>query len=331
MPEDVPSGVGATAIGVAAMRAAESERQDRLFEDPLARAFVTGAGWPRIGLEDVEPERRAGLIALSAWVSARTRFLDDLLLDATNEGVRQVVLLGAGLDARAFRLPWPDGVRVFELDTAAMLDFKQRVVDGIAAQPRAERVVIRIDLREDWPGALRAAGFDPDAPVAWVVEGLLVYLDEASVERVMDDIGALSAPGQPFGPDLVLGRLDRLAARLGGRGRLVAVDLAPPHRPGVVDGAAWLDGHGDGLARPAGGPRPRGPVAQPEPHAGLARRRAPLSTGVRKFGVESGVRDARRFPPELVAACTSRCGSAPAAGSGRRGCTWCGPAACRCP
>ena len=196
MPEDVPSGVGATAIGVAAMRAAESERQDRLFEDPLARAFVTGAGWPRIGVEDVEPERRAGLIALSAWVSARTRFLDDLLLDATNEGVRQVVLLGAGLDARAFRLPWPDGVRIFELDTAAMLDFKQRVVDGIAAQPRAQRAVIRIDLREDWPGALRAAGFDPDAPVAWVVEGLLVYLDEASVERVMNEIGALSAPGR---------------------------------------------------------------------------------------------------------------------------------------
>ena len=198
------------------MRAAESERQDRLFADPLARAFVTGAGWPRIGVQDVEPERRAGLIALSAWVSARTRFLDDLLLDATNEGVRQVVLLGAGLDARAFRLSWPDGVRVFELDTAAMLDFKQRVVDGIDAQPRAQRVVIRIDLREDWPGALRAAGLDPDAPVAWVVEGLLVYLDEASVERVMNDIGALSAPGSRLGLTSSSGAsIDSLRASVG--------------------------------------------------------------------------------------------------------------------
>ena len=118
----------------------------------------------RIEVEDVEPERRAGLIALSAWVSARTRFLDDLLLDATNQGVGQVVLLGAGLDARAFRLPWPGEVRVFELDTAAMLDFKQRGVDGIDAQPRAQRVVIRIDLREDWPGPCAPPGSTPTRP-----------------------------------------------------------------------------------------------------------------------------------------------------------------------
>jgi methyltransferase (TIGR00027 family) len=239
VPEDVPSGVGATAIGVAAMRAAESERQDRLFEDPLARAFVTGAGWPRIGVEDVEPERRAGLIALSAWVSARTRFLDDLLLDATNEDVRQVVLLGAGLDARAFRLPWPGGVRVFELDTAAMLDFKQRVVDGIGARPRAQRVVIRIDLREDWPGALRAAGFDPDAPVAWVVEGLLVYLDEASVERVMDDIGALSAPGSRVGLTSSSGAsIDSLRASVGEGVSSLWISRLP------ADPVSWMAQHG---------------------------------------------------------------------------------------
>jgi methyltransferase (TIGR00027 family) len=200
---------------------------------------VTGAGWPRIGVEDVEPERRAGLIALSAWVSARTRFLDDLLLDATNEGVRQVVLLGAGLDARAFRLPWPDGVRIFELDTAAMLDFKQRVVDGIAAQPRAQRAVIRIDLREDWPGALRAAGFDPDAPVAWVVEGLLVYLDEASVERVMNEIGALSAPGSRLGLTSSSGAsIDSLRASVGEGVSSLWISRLPN------DPVAWMAQHG---------------------------------------------------------------------------------------
>jgi len=197
--EDAPTGVGTTAIGVAAMRAAETRRPDRLFEDPLAAAFVAGAGWGRIEIEDVEPERRPGIIALAAWVSARTRFLDDLVLDATASGVRQVVLLGAGLDARAFRVHWPDGVRVFELDTPAMLAFKQRVLDDVGSTPRAERIVIPIDLREDWPAALREAGFDAGAPAAWVVEGLLVYLDEQSVDRVMSDIAALSAPGSRLG------------------------------------------------------------------------------------------------------------------------------------
>jgi methyltransferase (TIGR00027 family) len=197
--EDAPTGVGTTAVGVAAMRAAETRRPDRLFEDPLAAAFVAGAGWGRIEIEDVEPERRPGIIALAAWVSARTRFLDDLVVDAIASGVRQVVLLGAGLDARAFRLPWPGGVRVFELDTPAMLAFKQRVVDEVDAKPRSERIVIAIDLREDWPAALCEAGFDAGAPAAWVVEGLLVYLDEHSVDRVMRDIAALSAPGSRLG------------------------------------------------------------------------------------------------------------------------------------
>jgi methyltransferase (TIGR00027 family) len=197
--EDAPTGVGTTAVGVAAMRAAETMRPDRLFEDPLAAAFVAGAGWGRIEIEDVEPERRPGIIAIAAWVSARTRFLDDLALDATASGVRQVVLLGAGLDARAFRIHWPDGVRVFELDTPAMLAFKQRVLDDVGAMPRSERIVIPIDLREDWPAALRAAGFDGGAPAAWVVEGLLVYLDEHSVDRVMSDIATLSAPGSRLG------------------------------------------------------------------------------------------------------------------------------------
>jgi methyltransferase (TIGR00027 family) len=197
--QDAPTGVGTTAVGVAAMRAAETRRVDRLFEDPLAAAFVAGAGWGRIEIEDVEPERRPGIIALAAWVSARTRFLDDLVLDATASGVRQIVLLGAGLDARAFRLEWPDGVSVFELDTPGMLAFKQRVLDDVGATPRSERIVIPIDLREDWPAALREAGFDAGAPTAWVVEGLLVYLDEQSVDRVMSDIAALSAPGSRLG------------------------------------------------------------------------------------------------------------------------------------
>jgi methyltransferase (TIGR00027 family) len=193
--DDTPTGVGTTALGVAAMRALESRREDRLFDDPLAAAFVTGAGWETPDPASIEPSMRNRLGAMAAWVSARTLFLDELLLDAADGGVRQVVLLGAGLDARAFRLPWPDGVRVYELDTPEMLDFKQRVLAEQGAEPRAARVTIAIDLREDWVGALRASGFDATAPAAWVMEGLLVYLGEESVDRLMRDVAALSAPG----------------------------------------------------------------------------------------------------------------------------------------
>jgi methyltransferase (TIGR00027 family) len=196
---DAPTGVGSTAVGVAAMRAWESTRPDRLFEDPLAAEFVAAAGWERPRMDDVAPEGRAALRRMASWVSARTRFLDDLLLDATAGGVRQVVLLGAGLDARAFRLDWPDGMRLFELDTAEMLGFKQRVLAEAGARARCERVVVPTDLRGDWPAALRAAGFDPAAPVAWVIEGLLVYLDEDSVDRLMQGVAALSAPGSRLG------------------------------------------------------------------------------------------------------------------------------------
>jgi methyltransferase (TIGR00027 family) len=239
MAEDAPTGVGTTAIGVAALRAAETARPDPLFADPLAAAFVAGAGWERPSIEDFEPERRAGLIALVAWVAARTRFLDDLLLDAAASGVGQVVLLGAGLDARAFRLDWPDGLRLFELDTPEMLDFKQRVLDETGAEPRSERVVIRIDLREDWPAALRAAGFDPAAPAAWVVEGLLVYLDTDSVERVMADIGALSAPGSRLGLTSSSGAsIDSLRTTVGEGVSALWISALPE------DPVAWMAEHG---------------------------------------------------------------------------------------
>jgi methyltransferase (TIGR00027 family) len=237
--EDAPTGVGTTAIGVAAMRAAESQRPDRLFDDPLAAAFVEGAGWGRPRIEDLQPERRDGLIALAAWVSARTRFLDDLLRDAAADGVRQVVLLGAGLDARAFRLDWPAGTRLFELDTPEMLAFKQRVLAEEGAAPRGERVAIPIDLREDWPGALRAAGFDAAAPVAWTVEGLLVYLDADAVERVMGDIGTASAPGSRIGITASSGAsLDGLRRSVGDEVSSLWISALP------ADPVAWMAEHG---------------------------------------------------------------------------------------
>ena len=164
-------GVAATALAVAAIRAEETARPDRLFADPLAAAFVAASGW--------SPSRPPGdrrAILLRAWVVARTVFLDELLASACREGHRQVVLVGAGLDVRPFRLPWPPGVRWFELDTADVLDHKDLVLAEQAAVAGCERIPVRCDLRTDWPGTLLAAGFDPRQPTVWVVEGVLAYL-----------------------------------------------------------------------------------------------------------------------------------------------------------
>ena len=154
-------GVAATALAVAAIRAEETARADRLFADPLAAAFVAASGW--------SPSRPPGdrrAVVLRAWVVARTVFLDELLASACKGGRRQVVLVGAGLDVRAFRLTWPPGVRWFELDTADVLDIKDLVLAQQAAVAGCERVPVRCDLRADWPGALLAASFSPGSPPA---------------------------------------------------------------------------------------------------------------------------------------------------------------------
>jgi len=240
MADDAPTGVGITAVGVAVMRMAESARPDRLFVDPLAGPFVAAAGWRPPAPDEITADRRGRLGAMAAWVSSRTRFLDDLLLDATAAGgIRQVVLLGAGLDARAFRLPWPAGVRLFEVDTPEMLGFKQRVLDEHGATPRCERVPVAVDLRDDWPAALRAAGFDPRARVAWVIEGLLVYLDEDRVDRLIRDVASLSAPRSRMGITASSARsCDAWRSTVGDEVAAMWIS-ALPEAP-----EPWLDGYG---------------------------------------------------------------------------------------
>jgi methyltransferase (TIGR00027 family) len=239
MADDAPTGVGTTALGVASARALESQREDRLFDDPLAAAFLAGADWQQPDPADIEAGRRSRLGAMAAWVVARTRFLDDLLLDAAAQGVRQVVLLGAGLDSRAFRLPWPEGTRLFELDHPEMLSFKQRVLDEEGAEPTTERITIPVDLREDWVSALRQAGFDDRAASAWVVEGLLVYLDEEAVDRLMREITSLSAPGSRIGITASSkGSIDAWRDTVGEAVSKLWISALP------TDPAAWLDGYG---------------------------------------------------------------------------------------
>ena len=223
-------GVGGTGLTVAAIRAGETARPDRLFADPLAAAFAVAGGLePGTG-----PAGRRG-VALRVWVVARTLFLDDLLAEAGQQGCRQVVLLGAGFDARAFRLPWPPGTRCFEVDTPDVLGPKDQILAAEHAVPGCERVVVPCDLRDDWPAALRAAGLDPARPTAWIAEGLLVYLAPADVDQLLDTITSLSAPGSWLG----LTMTTREASSFDGtRLRALRQSQAPD------DPAGWLGARG---------------------------------------------------------------------------------------
>lgn len=181
-------GVGSTSLGVARARAWESRRPDRLFEDPYAAAFTAAASTGR-ARTPLSPERAR----LAYHVIIRTRFYDDFLLAACDSGCRQVVLLAAGLDTRAYRLPWPTGVRLYELDLPEVLAFKDRVLTDQKAEPRCTRTALAVDLRGDWPEQLTGVGFDPSARTAWLVEGLLVYLTADEAAGLLTRVGELSA------------------------------------------------------------------------------------------------------------------------------------------
>jgi methyltransferase (TIGR00027 family) len=182
-----PRGVSRTALLMAVLRTAEGKRADLLVDDRLAPAFVAAAGGGDTPAAALLPPGASWFLAI------RTRFFDDAVLAACAAGVRQVVLLGAGLDARAFRLAWPPGVRLFELDLPELFAFKEPVVAG--ATPKCTRIVVPVDLRADWTGPLTAAGFDGAAPTGWLAEGLLAYLDRPGSDQLRAAVTALSAPG----------------------------------------------------------------------------------------------------------------------------------------
>jgi methyltransferase (TIGR00027 family) len=197
--EGVDGGVGLTALLVAAARAIETHRDDTLVQDPYAEHFVRAApaceDWP-VRLEQV-PDGDADPLwgRFARYFGLRTRVLDDFLLRAVRTGARQVVLLGAGLDTRAFRLDWPSGRTVFEIDRAGVLEFKHRVLTDLTATPRAERVPVPVDLRADWAGALATAGFDPSVPSVWLAEGLLFYLPGPAETYLIDTVDGLTTQG----------------------------------------------------------------------------------------------------------------------------------------
>ncbi|MBW3363283.1 class I SAM-dependent methyltransferase [Streptomyces microflavus] len=198
--EGVAGGVGVTALLVAAARAIETHRPDSLARDVFAEHFVlaapASAGWPIHPRQVPEGDADPLWGRFARYFGLRTRVLDDFLMQSVHAGgARQVVLLGAGLDSRAFRLDWPPGCVIFEIDREEVLAFKHQVLDGLSAAPKAARVPVPMDLRGDWAGALPGAGFDPAAPSAWLVEGLLFYLPPAAETYLIDTVDRLSRAG----------------------------------------------------------------------------------------------------------------------------------------
>jgi len=193
---DIVSGVGMTALSVAAFRAIETLRRPPLVRDPYAAAFVLASG---VDLP-VTPAAADGDPAFpypvfTPYIGVRSRFFDEFCAAASAAGIRQVVILGAGLDTRAFRLDWPDGTTVHEVDTPLVLGFKDRVLASRAARARCLRYPVTANLREDWLPALLAAGFSPSRPTAWLAEGLLPYLTDEGRASLLAAMTGQSAPG----------------------------------------------------------------------------------------------------------------------------------------
>jgi methyltransferase (TIGR00027 family) len=203
---DLTSSVGVTATMVAAARAAATRSPDALINDQFAEPLVRAVGvdfFIKMAKDELDPHEldddgAKGLWRFADALAIRTKYFDDFFVSAqgaVTAGIRQAVILASGLDSRAYRLPWPSGTTVFDVDQPQVIEFKTTTLAGLGAQPTGDRRAVAIDLRNDWPAALAQAGFDPAEPAAWITEGLLGYLPANAQDRLLDQITALSAPG----------------------------------------------------------------------------------------------------------------------------------------
>ncbi len=209
---DLASSVGVTATMVAAARAVASRADRPLINDPFAEPLVRAVGvdlLTRLATGEVNPDDlndahdgaagSAGAMSRMADnMAVRTKFFDEFFLAATRAGIKQAVILASGLDSRVYRLAWPAETVVYEVDQPQVIAFKTDTLAELGAAPTADRRVVAVDLRDDWPTALRTAGFDPAQPTAWSAEGLLGYLPPEAQDRLLDTITELSAPGSRF-------------------------------------------------------------------------------------------------------------------------------------
>jgi methyltransferase (TIGR00027 family) len=212
---DLASSVGATATMVAAARALASRADDPVIDDPFAEPLVKAVGVEfftklatgELQMSELDPEATGGVGNMNRFadgMAARTVFFDEFFTAAGEAGIRQAVILASGLDARAYRLNWPAGTVVFEIDQPEVIEFKTVTLAGLGAEPTADRRTVPVDLRHDWATALREAGFDAAAPTAWIAEGLLGYLPPEAQDRLLDQIAELSAPGSRLAAEAVV-------------------------------------------------------------------------------------------------------------------------------
>jgi methyltransferase (TIGR00027 family) len=208
---DIAASVGATAFGCAEWRAREGEHEHPLFTDPYAQFFVdeaTARGGSSVihtnlfpWLQQNHPHILRRVLAVGAYNGSRTKWFDDFFTAAAAEDVGQTVILAAGLDARAWRLPWKARSAVYEIDQPKVLAFKDETLRSRGAEPATRYVAVPFDLRQDWPKALRDAGFDVTKPTAWSAEGLLAYLPANAQDGLFEEIHALSASGSHIAVD----------------------------------------------------------------------------------------------------------------------------------
>lgn len=229
---DLASSVGLTATMVAAARAVAGRAPGALVNDQFAEPLVRAVGvdfFVRMASGELDPDELAedeanGLRRFADAMAIRTHYSDNFFLDATRAGIRQAVILASGLDSRAYRLRWPAGTIVFEVDQPQVIDFKTTTLAGLGAAPTTDRRTVAVDLRDDWPTALQKAGFDNAQRTAWIAEGLLGYLSAEAQDRLLDQITAQSVPGSQFATEVLRdinrlneeelrGRMRRLAER----------------------------------------------------------------------------------------------------------------------
>jgi methyltransferase (TIGR00027 family) len=215
---DLATSVGATATMVAAARAIATKADHPVINDHFAEPLVRAVGvdfftrWVAgdVHAADVDDDESGWKLEhMPAAMAARTRFFDSFFQDATQAGIRQAVILASGLDARAYRLDWPAGMTVFEIDQPEVIAFKTSTLESLGAAPKAVVRTVAIDLRQDWPTALREAGLDTSRPTAWIAEGLLGYLPPDAQDRLMDNITALSAEGSRLAVEAIPNRPQR--------------------------------------------------------------------------------------------------------------------------
>lgn len=235
------SPVGATALWIAAVRALESESENPLFVDPYARELAGEVGFAMMSSMRQLPG--ATIHGADPLLSVRTRFLDEGVLEAVRDRERpQVVVMAAGMDTRAFRLDWPPGTTLFEIDRDDVFDYKEPILARLGASPRCERRVLRADLATEWLPILLEAGFDTTRPAAFVIEGLLMYLDPGAAERLFDVLSRIAIDGSWLGGDIV--NAEMITSPYSAPLMRKLEELGCPWRFGAPDPLTWLAARG---------------------------------------------------------------------------------------